>query len=187
MTADGFLCTGIPDSLHCSSTTKSVMIRKKKVVLIGVGPLGAPLAEHLVRGGVTDLTLIAHDILEVGNLVRHSLTMGELGGSKAEALRDRLNAVNPHARVQAIARTIPSDATTRDHIRGADIIIDATASDDVFAYLNSLDWIEPTQFVSISIGLQARRLYAFSARSKHFSLDEFHSPLPADRARLAQR
>ena len=62
------------------------------------------MAEHLVRGGVTDLALIDGDPLEAGNLVRHSLTMNELKGNKAEKLMERLNFVSPHARVRAIAK-----------------------------------------------------------------------------------
>ena len=127
------------------------MLREMEIVILGVGAIGAPLAEHLVRGGVTDLTLIDGDHLVAGNLVRHSLTMNELGGNKADKLRDRLNSINPYACVRAIATNFSPEADAPDEILKADLIIDATGLDDVTAHLNSLDWKQSKHFISISI------------------------------------
>ncbi len=153
------------------------MLREMKIVILGVGALGAPLAEHLVRGGVTDLTMIDGDHLAAGNLVRHSLTINELDGNKAEKLRDRLNSVNPHACVRAIAKNFSPEAETPDEILKADLIIDATGSDDVTAHLNSLDWKQSRHFVSISIGVKALRLYAFYGYGIRFPVDDFNDSL----------
>lgn len=163
-----------PDTLSTRGRLPK-MLREKKVVLIGVGALGAPLAEHLVRGGMTDMILIDHDDLVAGNLVRHPLTMKELGNFKAEALRDRLNSANPHACVQAISKAFLSDDEQADQVREADLIIDTTASDDVIAQLNMFDWKQPKHFVSMSIGMKARQFYAYSARSLTFPLDDFYN------------
>ena len=153
------------------------MLREMKIVILGVGALGAPLAEHLIRGGVTDLTLIDGDHLVAGNLVRHSLTMNELEGNKAEKLMDRLNSINPHTHVRAIAKNFSPEAQVPDEIRKADLIIDATGSDDVTAHLNSLDWEQPKHFVSVSIGLGARSFYAFYGHAIRFPVDDFNDSL----------
>ena len=153
------------------------MLREMKIVIVGVGALGAPLAEHLVRGGVTDLTLIDGDHFVAGNLVRHILTMDELGGNKAEKLRDRLNSINPRGRVRAVARNFSPEAKAPDEILEADLIIDSTGSDDVTAHLNSSDWKQSKHFVSVSIGVKALRLYAFYGHGLRFPVDDFNDAL----------
>ena len=165
-----------PDTLSTRGRLPK-MLREKKVVLIGVGALGAPLAEHLVRGGMTDITLIDRETLVAGNLVRHPLTIKELGNFKAEALRNRLNSVSPHACVQAISKAFLSDVEQADQVREADLIIDTTASDYVIAQLNRFDWKQPKHFVSMSIGMKARQFYAYSVRSPNFPLDDFHDSI----------
>ena len=165
-----------PDTLSTRGRLPE-MLREKKTVLIGVGALGAPLAEHLVRGGMTNITLIDQDKLVAGNLVRHSLTIKEIENFKAEALKDRLNSVNPHACVQAISKPFSPDVEQADQVREADLIIDTTASDDVIAQLNIFDWKQPKHFVSMSIGMKARQFYAYSVRSLNFPLDDFHDSI----------
>jgi molybdopterin/thiamine biosynthesis adenylyltransferase len=152
-------------------------LREMRTVIIGVGALGAPLAEHLVRGGITEMTLIDMDYLSAGNLVRHSLTMCDLGGNKAEKLEAHLNSVNPHACVRAIAKSFSPESEVPDEILEADLIIDATGSDDVTAHLNSLDWNQPKHFISVSIGRKACRLYAFYGHGIRFPVDNFNDSL----------
>lgn len=153
------------------------MLRKMKTVVIGVGALGAPLAEHLVRGGITEVTLVDMDHFVAGNLVRHALTMYDLERQKAERLKDRLNSTNPHACVRAIAEKFCPETEPPEEILKADLIIDATGSDDVTAHLNSLDWEQPKHFVSISIGRKARRFYAFYEHGMRFPVDNFNDSL----------
>lgn len=152
-------------------------LREMRTVIIGVGALGAPLAEHLVRGGVTEITLVDMDPLAAGNLVRHSLTMYDLGANKAERFGARLNSANPHACVRAIPKNFSPESEATDEIQKADLIIDAAGSDDVTAHLNSLDWKQPKHFISISIGRKARRFYAFYGHGIRFPVDNFNDSL----------
>lgn len=162
-----------PDTLSTRGRLPK-MLREKKIVLVGVGALGAPLAEHLVRGGVTDLILIDHDQFQAGNLVRHLLSMSDIADNKAEAMKNRLNLINPHASVQAIPKAFFRDTGDIEKIREADLIIETTASDEVIAHLNTLKWQQPKHFVSMSISAKAVQFYAFSARGLNFPLDDFH-------------
>jgi hypothetical protein len=59
---------------------------RKRIVIIGAGCIGSALAELLVRAGVYNLTIIDHDILEIGNMSRHVLNLNDIGGSKEQAL-----------------------------------------------------------------------------------------------------
>ena len=62
-------------------------LQSLRVTILGVGAVGARLAELLVRVGVRRLHLIDGDTIEAGNLVRHITTLHALGVFKATALR----------------------------------------------------------------------------------------------------
>src|SRR6185295_3555561 len=57
----------------------SAELRSRSVLLIGAGALGSAVAELLVRGGVHKIIVMDQDILQVGNLVRHSLGLADVG------------------------------------------------------------------------------------------------------------
>lgn len=100
-------------------------------LVVGVGALGAPAADLLVRAGVGRVTLVDRDVVEVTNLQRQTLyddADARAGRAKAEAARRRLAAVNPGVRVEGVvadysART--AEPITLDGPLGrADVILD---------------------------------------------------------------
>jgi adenylyltransferase/sulfurtransferase len=75
-------------------------IKNAKVLLIGVGGLGAPLAIYLAAAGVGALGLIDDDRVELSNLARQiAFETGDIGRVKVEAAADRLEELNPDVRV----------------------------------------------------------------------------------------
>ena len=60
-------------------------IKKQKIILVGVGGLGCPIAQYLIASGVKNLTLIDHDIIELNNLNRQILY------SQNDILRSKIN------------------------------------------------------------------------------------------------
>lgn len=76
-------------------------LESRKVVLVGVGSLGSPVAVQLARAGVGHLTLIDPDTLVSENLGRHVLGMDELGKYKSTALRTRLLRELPGVQIEA--------------------------------------------------------------------------------------
>ncbi len=146
----------------------------KNVVIIGLGAIGSAVAEMLVRGGVEHVILIDGDEVEAGNLVRHTLTLDDEGRNKASALADRLNRVSPHARVAAITSYLdPREPLCRRAIEQADLVIDCTANRDVLAEMHAFSWQETTILVSLSIGLNAERVYIYSTPGWSFSVSAF--------------
>ena len=85
-------------------------LSRKKVLIIGCGALGSTIAELLVRGQSTQLTLMDGEDLEVGNLVRHTLDLGDIKKSKAEQLARKLNSINPHADVIFMQKNFPPNS-----------------------------------------------------------------------------
>lgn len=147
-------------------------IRDSEVVLLGAGALGSLVGELLVRGGVHRLTVIDHDRLDVGNLVRHTLLAEDLYVAKAAALARRLNGASPHAQVLGVDTRVPSlDARTA--MNRADVIIDCTAEDDVLRALAAESFSEPKRWISAAVASQARSLFIFMAKGRSFPADEF--------------
>ncbi len=149
-------------------------LRSQSVLLIGGGALGAVFAELLVRAGVYKLTIIDSDKIEVGNLVRHSLGVPNVDASKAQALAEHINRATPHASVDFLNVEFPNcNEEERARIQQSDLIIDCTGSDDVLYHLGAFSWNSRKVFVSLSLGIGARRLYCFTAQGANFPHEIF--------------
>jgi molybdopterin/thiamine biosynthesis adenylyltransferase/rhodanese-related sulfurtransferase len=99
-----------------------------RVVIVGAGGLGSPAAFYLAAAGVGRITLVDDDRIERSNLQRQILHVdAAVGRPKVESARERLLALNPSIRIEAIDARI--DAGNVDAVlRGADVVIDG--SDD---------------------------------------------------------
>ena len=82
-------------------------LANKRVLIIGAGSLGSAVAEVLVRGGLRQLIVCDGDLLEHGNLARHTLGIQDVGEWKAVALAARLQSVSVHLKVAAIPSKFP--------------------------------------------------------------------------------
>ena len=151
---------------------------KSKVLIIGVGALGSVLAEMFVRGGCESLDIVDSDKFDIGNLARHTLTVQDVAKEKVDRLASRLNGINPLAFVTPHAKTFDA---LKDVNGKYDVIIDATASDDVVCQLERTVPAEGGRIISMSLGFEANRLYLFSAQK--WSAEQFFC---AFRAELAE-
>jgi len=144
----------------------------KRVVVLGAGALGSVVAELLVRAGVTDITIVDHDALAAGNLVRHTLTMADLNTNKAKALVRRLRSISPSVRAFAVEARFPGQASD-EHALAADLVVDTTAEHAVLEAMPTLAWANDPTFVSLAISMHARRLFAFISKGTPFDLGAF--------------
>ena len=76
-------------------------LSRAKVVVLGCGSIGAPVAVALAQAGVGHFVLVDRDALCGANLGRHPLGAASLRMPKAEALRDKIVKDLPHVRVEA--------------------------------------------------------------------------------------
>lgn len=153
-------------------------VRDSEVIVVGAGTLGSAISEMLVRGGVKRLSVLDDDEVEAGNLVRHSLTLDDIGDEKSEALSYRLNAASPHAIVQGFPSNFPSsEPKVEERLRTADIVIDTTGEDEVLAAMESYPWNSEKIFFSVSLGLEARTAFSYVAIGTAFPLTDFRRQL----------
>ena len=85
-------------------------IRRAKVLLIGVGGLGSPIATYLTGAGIGTLGLVDDDTVSLSNLHRQVLyTEEEVGLPKAECARRRLHLLNSEVNITAYNERLTPD------------------------------------------------------------------------------
>jgi len=145
-------------------------VSSKKILIVGAGSLGSAIAENLVRAGAHRVGVMDGEILVTGNLVRHVLSMNDVGHAKADALVRKLNSVSPNAALQSFPmrfdRGMASDFA--ENVRGYDVIVDCTGSDDTLEHLSDFDWQDEKTFISLSMTWGAEGLLAFCAKEGSF-------------------
>ncbi|WP_018666723.1 HesA/MoeB/ThiF family protein [Bacteroides gallinarum] len=99
-------------------------LHKAKVLIVGVGGLGSPIALYLAGAGVGTIGLVDDDTVSISNLQRQVLyTESEVGRAKVHCAARRLQALNSEVEV----RTYPfrlNRENVHSLIAGYDIVVD---------------------------------------------------------------
>ena len=75
-------------------------LESKKVLIVGLGSGGAPIAVELAKAGVGHFILMDFDRIELHNIARHICGVNELGRLKVNAVKDAILLKNPYAQVE---------------------------------------------------------------------------------------
>jgi len=104
-------------------------LRRKRVILFGVGGVGSWAAECLIRTGLTRLTIVDGDTVQPSNLNRQlPATRTTLGLPKVEALKQRLLTIQPEAQITAIQEMVNEQWLRTNGLEEYDYVIDAIDS-----------------------------------------------------------
>ena len=69
-------------------------IKKAKVLIIGVGGLGCPLLSYLASSGISNIGIVDHDKIELGNLNRQILfNSSDLGKYKVNQAKVKIKKI----------------------------------------------------------------------------------------------
>jgi len=97
-----------------------------RVLLIGAGGLGSPLALYLAAAGVGTLGLVDDDVVDASNLQRQVLyNTNDIGRPKLEVARERLEALNPDLAVQLYSTRLDS-GNALQIFADYDVVVDGT-------------------------------------------------------------
>ncbi len=98
-------------------------LRNAKVLIIGAGGLGSPVAIYLALAGVGTVGIVDFDIVDLSNLQRQLLHQTpDVGRTKLESARDTLAAYNPHIKVRMHGSPLTSD-NAMEVIADYDIVV----------------------------------------------------------------
>jgi adenylyltransferase/sulfurtransferase len=97
-----------------------------RVLLVGAGGLGCPLAQYLAAAGVGTLGLIDFDRVDVSNLQRQVLyATSDVGRPKVEVAAERIRAQNPDVRVVTHAVQLTSE-NALELLADWDVVVDGS-------------------------------------------------------------
>ena len=101
-------------------------LKNAKVLCIGSGGLGSPLALYLAAAGVGKIGILDFDVVDFSNLQRQVIhsekTIGEL---KVESAKNRLLELNSNIEIQTYNERFTSD-NSMDIVKDYDIVVDGT-------------------------------------------------------------
>lgn len=136
---------------------------KAHVAIVGLGALGGPAALQLAAAGVGHLTLIDDDVVGLSNLQRQThFAMTDIGAAKVDAAAARLAALNPDTSL-ATRRERLTDASARDLLNGADLVIDGVDSFAARFAINSACHDLGVPMVSGAVGRWSAQVATFKS------------------------
>ncbi len=101
-------------------------LKAARVLCVGTGGLGSPLALYLAAAGVGTLGLVDFDVVDFTNLQRQIIhTTNDVGRPKLDSAAEKIAAINPFVEVHKFETRLTS-ANALDIIRQFDIVADGT-------------------------------------------------------------
>lgn len=119
-------------------------LREKRILIAGLGMLGAPAALQFARAGIGHITVVDDDFVEFGTIVRWALGWGASGEFKTDAIASYIREQYPYVDVEPIRYRIgqPYDQQSEakankleELLLSADLVFDACANDCVSNYV----------------------------------------------------
>ncbi len=101
-------------------------LKSARILIVGMGGLGCPVSTYLTMAGVGTLGILDFDRVELSNLQRQPLYVtDDVGKLKVEVAKKRLNAMNPHVRIQVHPVQLTSE-NAMEILQDYDLVVDGT-------------------------------------------------------------
>jgi sulfur-carrier protein adenylyltransferase/sulfurtransferase len=101
-------------------------LKAAKVLTIGAGGLGSPLAMYLAAAGVGTIGVVDFDVVDFTNLQRQIIhSTADVGRKKLDSAAESIHAINPFVDVRKYEMRL-SSANALDIFKDFDIIVDGT-------------------------------------------------------------
>jgi molybdopterin/thiamine biosynthesis adenylyltransferase len=114
-----------------------VVLKQKRLTIIGLGALGSEAARSLARNGVGHFNFFDNDTFEIGNSVRHAADLFYIGENKVDVVRQLVQRSNPNITVNAYPVDVLNDnGLLEASLSQSDLCIVLTADDNVDYLIN---------------------------------------------------
>ncbi len=101
-------------------------LKAAKVLCIGAGGLGSPLALYLGAAGVGTLGVVDFDVVDYTNLQRQIIhSTADVGRKKLDSAAEKLKAINPYLDIRPFETRLDS-SNALEILRQFDIVVDGT-------------------------------------------------------------
>ena len=101
-------------------------LKQGKVLCVGAGGLGSPLALYLAAAGIGTLGMVDFDVVDISNLQRQIIhSTADVGRKKLDSAAESIAAINPNVELRKF-ETLLSSSNALEIFRDFDIIADGT-------------------------------------------------------------
>jgi molybdopterin/thiamine biosynthesis adenylyltransferase len=146
--------------------TGQAKICAARVLIVGAGGLGSPLALYLAAAGVGVLGLVDDDTVSLSNLQRQILFQtGDVGSPKTGAAAKALNALNPGVKIEPHAVRLTA-ANAKALIGAYDIVADGSDNFDTRFLVNDTCFALGKTLVSAAVTEFEGQLATFKPHDK---------------------
>lgn len=157
-------------------------LKAARVLIIGIGGLGHPVAQYLAAAGIGTLGLVDNDVVTASNLQRQILfTEADIGKPKTAIAAARLRAMNPHVTISEHALRLDGD-NAGPLIEGYDVVVDACDNFATRFIVNDMCFAREKTLVSGAVGRFDGQIATF----KPWLQDANGTPLPCYRSLVPQ-
>jgi adenylyltransferase/sulfurtransferase len=159
--------------------TGQARLRAARVLVVGAGGLGSPLALYLAAAGVGTLGLVDDDRLELSNLQRQvAHDTARIGRNKADSMAETLARLNPEVRVEVHACRMDANAAGA-LIPRYDLVCDGTDNFDTRFLLGDACHLLRRPLVSAAVLRFEGQLSVFKSHAgPHFPCHRCLHPAP---------
>ncbi len=141
-------------------------ILKSKVLVVGLGGLGCPVADYLARSGVGNLGIIDFDKVSLSNIHRQSLFYSsDVGKYKVDVVFKNLKKINTLIKIKKYKLKI-SKTNIKTIFQNYDIIVDGSDNFNTKFLLNKEALKLRKFFVSASISKFDGHIFSFNFKNK---------------------
>ena len=126
-------------------------IKKAKVLIIGIGGLGCPLLSYLASSGISNIGIVDHDKIELGNLNRQILfNTSDLGKYKVDQAKVKIKKIYNQIKIKTFKIKI-SKKNINSIFKNYDVICDGTDNFDTRLLIN--DYCKKNKKILISAAI----------------------------------
>lgn len=123
-----------------------------KILIVGVGGIGAPVLQYLCAAGIGRIDLIDDDIVELSNLQRQIIySVDDIGRKKVDAAKDFCQKLNPDTKVTTFGEKLTKKNAV-NFFENYDLVIEGVDSFDTRYIVNAASIQTRTPFISAAVG-----------------------------------
>ena len=141
-------------------------IFNSKILIIGMGGLGCPVAEFLTRSGVGSLGIVDHDLVSLSNIHRQTLyDEKDLGKLKVKAAKKKLANINPKTKINIYNFKLDKKKFKKI-IKNYDYIVDGTDNFETKFLINDISLKYKKFLVTGAISKFDGHIFTFNFNNK---------------------
>ena len=141
-------------------------ILSSKILIVGVGGLGCPAAENLVRAGIGTIGLIDDDIVNLSNIHRQSLfNSKDIKKPKVSVAAKKLKNINPLTKIKKYQSRL-TKKNIHNIFKNYDLIIDGSDNFDTKFLINDYCMKYKKKLVTGAISKFDGHIFTFDFKDK---------------------